>query len=194
MLRTREQICSTSTIVDLSSVSLTQLWGIRGHLQQSSTLGTENYPETIDSIFAVNSPSFFPTVWGWIQGWFDAGTRNKIKVLGNPLKDRATLDVLTSFIAPENLPKAYGGELDWQTGQSPALDGPARRWLKDVMGLEELRGPIIIDPYSKDKLVEAAENNATVREAEEGLQGLGSKAMSEVDSGVGLEPVEVAVA
>jgi hypothetical protein len=190
-LRTRDQICSVSTIIDLSSVSLTQLWGVRGHLQQSSTLGTENYPETIDSIFVVNSPAFFPTVWGWIQSWFDIGTRNKIKILGNPMKDRATLNVLTSFIAPENLPRAYGGELDWQTGQSPALDEPARRWLKVVMGVEKLRGPIIVDPYAKDKL--AAENGVDAREAEEdgALPTPGSKLVSEVDSGVGLDTVAV---
>ena len=185
-LRTRDQICSVSTIIDLSSVSLTQLWGVRGHLQQSSTLGTENYPETIDSIFVVNSPAFFPAVWGWIQGWFDVGTRNKIKILGNPMKDRATLNALTSFIAPENLPRAYGGELDWQTGQSPALDEPARRWLKVVMGLEKLRGPIIVDPYTKDKLVDAeAEEDRT-------LPTPGSKSVSELDRGVGLDIVAVA--
>ena len=189
-LRTREQICSGSTIIDLSSVSLTQLWGVRGHLQQSSVLGTENYPETIDSIFVVNSPAFFPTVWGWVQGWFDAGTRNKVKILGNPTKDPSTLNVLTSFIAAENLPKAYGGELDWQTGQPPALDEPARRWLKDVMGLEELRGPIIIDPYAKDKL---AKNDVGVEKVEEGaLPATGSKTIAEVDGGVSLDPVAVA--
>jgi hypothetical protein len=66
-MRTREQICSIVTIVDLGGASLMQLWGLRNHLQQGSVLATANYPETIDSIFVVNSPSFFPTVWSWIQ-------------------------------------------------------------------------------------------------------------------------------
>jgi hypothetical protein len=61
-----------------------------------------------------------------------------------------------------------------------------------VMGLDELRGPMIIDPYAKDKLAGAAENDASFGEAEESLQGPGSKAMSEVDSGVGLEPAVIA--
>ena len=46
---------------------MTQVWAMRSHLQQASVLATANYPETIDSIFVVNSPSFFPTVWGWVQ-------------------------------------------------------------------------------------------------------------------------------
>ncbi|KAF8322655.1 CRAL/TRIO domain-containing protein [Clavulina sp. PMI_390] len=168
--RTRDELCSGSTIIDLSSVSLMQLWGVKSHLQQSSTLGTAYYPETLDSILIVNSPSFFPTVWGWIQGWFDANTRNKIRILGNPEKDAKTREVLKSFISEENLPKAYGGTLEWKVGDPPNFDEEAKKWLKEVMGLEgevPLRGPVFIDPYAKPG---------------------DSKRLSEVDSGVGLEP------
>ena len=65
--RRAEVISSVSTIIDLGAVSLGSLWNVRGHLQQASALATANYPETLDSIFIVNSPSFFPTVWGWIK-------------------------------------------------------------------------------------------------------------------------------
>jgi hypothetical protein len=43
------------------------LWNWRKHLQEASTLATANYPETLSTIAVVNSPSFFPTAWGWIK-------------------------------------------------------------------------------------------------------------------------------
>ena len=60
-------ICSVFTIIDFDNVSFKSLWSLRGHLQEASMLATANYPETLHAIAIVNSPSFFPTVWGWIK-------------------------------------------------------------------------------------------------------------------------------
>jgi len=60
-------ISSTTTIIDLESASLTSLWKLRNHLQEASLLAGQNYPETLYTIAVVNSPSFFPTIWGWIK-------------------------------------------------------------------------------------------------------------------------------
>jgi hypothetical protein len=60
-------ISSTTSIIDLEDVSLGALWRLRNHLQEASRLATANYPETLGTIAVVNSPSFFPTVWGWIK-------------------------------------------------------------------------------------------------------------------------------
>ncbi len=60
-------ISSCTTIIDFDAVSLNLLWSLRSHLQEASTLATANYPETLSTIAVVNSPSFFPTVWGWIK-------------------------------------------------------------------------------------------------------------------------------
>jgi len=49
------------------------------------------------------------------------------------------------------LPKIYGGELEWETGQPPNMDEPARRWLKEVMGVETIRGYIFVDPDAKSE-------------------------------------------
>ncbi|KAI0345696.1 CRAL/TRIO domain-containing protein [Trametopsis cervina] len=126
-------ISSVTTIIDLENVSLGTLWNWRKHLQEASTMGTANYPETLGTIAIVNSPSFFPTVWGWIKPWFDEGTRNKIYVLG---KDSGP--VLRTLIDPQNLPKPYGGELDWKFEDDPALDEAA----KALIG-EYPRGPVM---------------------------------------------------
>ena len=60
-------ISSVTTIIDFDQVSLSLLWSLRAHLQEASTLATANYPETLSTIAVVNTPSFFPTVWGWIK-------------------------------------------------------------------------------------------------------------------------------
>ena len=60
-------ISSVTTIIDLDQCTLPTLWSLRGHLQEASALATANYPETLSTIAVVNSPSFFPTVWGWIK-------------------------------------------------------------------------------------------------------------------------------
>lgn len=66
----------------------------------------------------IGAPSFFPTVWGWIKKWFDPITTSKIFII-------AAADVKTtleSFIEPANIPKKYGGELEFEFGDHPNLD------------------------------------------------------------------------
>lgn len=126
-------ISSVTTIIDLENVSLGTLWNWRKHLQEASTLATANYPETLSTIAVVNSPSFFPTVWGWIKPWFDEGTRNKIFVLG---KDPGP--TLRTLIDTQDLPKPYGGELDWKYEDEPSLDAPT----KEAIG-EMPKGPAV---------------------------------------------------
>ncbi|PFH53280.1 hypothetical protein AMATHDRAFT_1351 [Amanita thiersii Skay4041] len=125
-------ISSTSAIIDLQDVSLTSLWKLRSHLQESSQLATLNYPETLHTIAIVNSPPFFPTVWSWIKGWFDERTRNKIFVLG---KDPGPK--LRELIQPKDLPKSYGGELEWKFEDEPSLDEDATQALGQMP-----RGPV----------------------------------------------------
>lgn len=110
-------ISSTNTIIDLSNASFTSLFRLRGHFQEASKLATPYYPETLGTMIIVNAPSFFSTVWGWIKGWFDEATRHKIHVLS---KDNMA-PTLLSLIDAKDLPKIYGGELDWEFGQ-PIFD------------------------------------------------------------------------
>ncbi|KAF9267599.1 CRAL/TRIO domain-containing protein [Marasmius fiardii PR-910] len=120
--KSSEPISSVVTIIDLEKVSFGTMWGLRDHLQEASKLATANYPETLHTIAVVNSPSFFPTIWRWISGWFDEGTRKKIHVLGTDPGP-----VLRGLINPVHLPAVYGGELDWQFENEPSLDDPAKQ-------------------------------------------------------------------
>ncbi|KAL4739154.1 CRAL-TRIO domain-containing protein [Aspergillus similis] len=115
-------IVSSNNIVDVSNVGLKQFWNLKGHMQDASVLATAHYPETLDRIFIIGAPAFFPTVWGWIKRWFDPVTTSKIFILSAS----EVLPTLTSFMEPSSIPKQYGGELEWQWGDMPNLDEPAR--------------------------------------------------------------------
>ena len=45
----------SNNIVDLSKAGLKQLWNLRSHLQEASTLATAHYPEILDRIFVSSS-------------------------------------------------------------------------------------------------------------------------------------------
>ncbi|KAM5448749.1 hypothetical protein MaudCBS49596_005256 [Microsporum audouinii] len=115
-------IVNTTNIVDITGVGLKQFWNLKGHMQDASTLATAHYPETLDRIFIIGAPVFFPTVWGWIKRWFDPGTTSKIFIL----TAAEVQPTLSSFIDAKNIPKRYGGELEWDWGDMPNLDEPAR--------------------------------------------------------------------
>lgn len=148
----RTPITQSNNIVDISGVGLKQFWNLRGHMQDASTLATAHYPETLDRIFVcipspflssylnlspkyprkhipnkrwhqiIGAPAFFPTVWGWIKKWFDPITTSKIFILSHSDMKRT----LESFIDPANIPKKYGGQLEFEFGDFPNLD-PALR-------------------------------------------------------------------
>jgi len=87
-------------------------------MQDASILATAHYPETLDRIFIIGAPAFFPTVWGWIKRWFDPITVSKIFILSH---DKVT-STLSSYIDPANIPKMYGGELEFNFGMMPIPD------------------------------------------------------------------------
>jgi hypothetical protein len=61
------------------------------------------------------------------QLWFDEATRDKIQIQS---KDT---NPLLNLINKENLPKEYGGDLDWKFEDEPNLDEDARRVLEKSM-------------------------------------------------------------
>ncbi|KAF2257719.1 CRAL/TRIO domain-containing protein [Lojkania enalia] len=111
-------ISQSNNIVDISNVGLKQFWNLKGHMQDASTLATAYYPETLDRIFIIGAPAFFPTVWGWIKRWFDPVTVSKIFILSS----QNVFPTLSQYIDPEHIPKKYGGNLDFEWGNMPVLE------------------------------------------------------------------------
>lgn len=62
-------------------------------------------------------------MWGWIKRWFDPVTVSKIFILS----DHDVLPVLTTFMDLEDIPKNYGGKLQWSFFDEPAYDDEIKR-------------------------------------------------------------------
>ena len=73
---------------------------------------------SLTDVQIVGAPSFFPTVWSWIKRWFDPITVSKSFILSAHDAYRT----LSAFIEPESIPRRYGGQLDFDFGQYPAVD------------------------------------------------------------------------
>lgn len=130
-------IDKSTNIIDLSNVGIRKFWNLRTLLQTASNMATAHYPETVERIFVLGAPYFFPTIWSLVVRWFDPATTRKIFVVP---ASQATA-TLTEFIEPENIPKRFGGQLDWEMGMHPILDKEAKsmvgRWAD-----EWVEGPI----------------------------------------------------
>ena len=152
-------IDKSTNIVDLSGVGLRKFWNLRSLLQTASSMATAHYPETVERIFVVGAPYFFPTIWSLVTRWFDPATTKKIFVLSAS----ETMEKLTEFIAPENLPKRFGGMLDWTFPMCPIPDAET----KEIIGhLAEkwVEGPIrYLSKPEGDVLVAVGSQNGQLR-------------------------------
>ncbi|QPC78324.1 hypothetical protein HYE68_009076 [Fusarium pseudograminearum] len=143
-------ITLSTNIVDISGVGLKQFWNLKQHMQAASQLATAHYPETLDRIFVIGAPAFFSTVWGWVKRWFDPITVSKIFILGS----HEVKTVLEQYIEPRNIPKKYGGELDYNFGE---LGNPDPNW-QGVVEFENGHktfpsGPLLWEEDGNDRLV-----------------------------------------
>jgi hypothetical protein len=68
-----------------------------------------------------------------LQGWFDEGTRRKVHVLGKDPGPR-----LYELVDIQNLPKVYGGELEWVFEDEPSLDDDAKAMIGEMA-----KGPVV---------------------------------------------------
>ncbi|KAI1090685.1 CRAL/TRIO domain-containing protein [Rostrohypoxylon terebratum] len=144
-------ITLSTNIVDISHVSLRMFWNLKAHMQAASQLATAHYPETLDRIFIIGAPVFFSTVWGWVKRWFDPVTVSKIFILS----DHDVLPVLTSFMDLKNIPKHYGGELEWDFFDEPAWDDEIKRICQWENGYTSLpAGPVYWRSIDDGKRVE----------------------------------------
>ena len=133
-------------IIDLNGVGVKHFWSLRSHLQKAAGMATSHYPESVDKIFIVGAPSFFPTIWGYITKWFDPAITSKISVL----PAAKSLEVLTHHIHPDDLPKCFGGELEWEYGNHPSVDKETEALLGDLAE-DWVEGPLeyVIDEDDK---------------------------------------------
>lgn len=92
------------TIMDLKGVTITKVPSVYSYVRQASVISQNYYPERLGKLYMINAPWGFSTVWSVVKGWLDPVTVSKIHILGSGYKSE-----LIKQIAPENLPKDFGG-------------------------------------------------------------------------------------
>lgn len=67
-------------------------------------------------------------MWSYINRWFDQNTVNKICIVPSGQE----CETLSELIDPNNIPKKYGGQFDFEFGMTPDLDSEIKasmEWL-----------------------------------------------------------------
>ena len=95
-------------IVDLTGFKITMFTSeVRAFLKEFTAIFGDNYPETVEKMFIVNSPWIFKQVWNFVSPMMDERTRNKTKILGGP---KEFIPAITEVVDLESIPELLGGK------------------------------------------------------------------------------------
>eukprot|EP01126_Amoeba_proteus_P042686 TRINITY_DN464_c0_g1_i22.p1 TRINITY_DN464_c0_g1~~TRINITY_DN464_c0_g1_i22.p1 ORF type:complete len:296 (+),score=65.81 TRINITY_DN464_c0_g1_i22:873-1760(+) len=126
--------CPVFFLEDLEGVSMSHMSSsIMNMVKQTAKMDSDNYPESIRKVIIMNCPKVFSVLWGVAQYFFDENQKSKFEFYGYS-EDYQTS--LLKIVSPENLPKRYGGDLDWDLppgGDVKKLSLPKtekKRWIK----------------------------------------------------------------
>ena len=77
------------------------------YVKAVSAIDSNNYPESLGTMFIINAPRAFSAIWRMIKGWLDPRTVSKIHIYS---KKSDWLPVLLEHIDVESLPEEIGGQ------------------------------------------------------------------------------------
>ncbi|KAJ7640821.1 CRAL-TRIO domain-containing protein [Mycena polygramma] len=109
------------TILDLGGVSLSNFIRVKDYVAAATHIGQNYYPEILGAFYIINAPWAFTAVWAAIKPWLDEVTVSKVHIVGGPSAYRPRL---LAQIAPESLPKEFGGTCVCKGGCSLSDVGP----------------------------------------------------------------------
>jgi hypothetical protein len=100
-------------IVDVGGLSLTELASgpVREFLSAAAAILSPFYPERAAAIFIVNAPAGFSLAFALVSPLCAARTLSRVTVVGAGERQRMA-EVLCAAVAPEALPREYGGTCD----------------------------------------------------------------------------------
>ncbi|KAE9017307.1 hypothetical protein PR003_g12721 [Phytophthora rubi] len=131
------------SMADISSdvVNYTKKWG--------EVIATYN-PERVYQVFIVNPPAWFNLIWKLVSPLVNPKTRERIHVLRG---QKDITKALLEFVAPENLPKKYGGECQCEGGcftHSPE-ENDIREWTEFVNANYhgDVHDPVLVEAFDK---------------------------------------------
>lgn len=99
------QVFTSYTLLDLKGLSMRQFDKFaRSFVSKAIAIDQDNYPEHLGSMFIINAPWYFSTIWKVVKGFMDGNTAEKIQILGTDWKD-----TVQKYVDMENVPSRLGG-------------------------------------------------------------------------------------
>jgi len=89
-------------------------------IKKFSDIDSVNYPDMLRKVFVLNVPPVFGMIWNGVRYIWSAGQQDRMQFISSGSTDLST--ELLKLIGPDNLPKEYGGELDYMPPQKQAYD------------------------------------------------------------------------
>eukprot|EP00924_Labyrinthula_sp_SR-Ha-C_P006125 snap_masked-scaffold_54-processed-gene-0.24-mRNA-1 protein AED:1.00 eAED:1.00 QI:0/-1/0/0/-1/1/1/0/703 len=179
-MRIGKRVCRYIFILNLDGLSYTTHFGptVRKLLQPLFTLSGDRYPESLWTLWCINTPRSFKLIWRVIQPWIDPVVKKKIRFLGGR---REYLPAMQSTGIPlESIPADLGGKSKL-VSMSDIIDGliedeNSRKTdliqfttnqafpgtVLDVDILSEARNDIIVTGKALDKKIEASNRRSTL--------------------------------
>lgn len=107
-------------------------------------------PERVYQVFIINPPAWFNLIWKLVSPLVNPKTRERIHVLRG---QKDITKALLEFVAPENLPKEYGGECQCEGGcftHSPE-ENDIREWTEFVNANYhgDVNDPVLVEAFDK---------------------------------------------
>ena len=119
-----ETCCS---IMDLKGVGISKIPSVYSYVKSASTISQNYYPERLGKLYLINAPWGFSSAFGFVKGFLDPVTVQKIHILGAGYHAE-----LSKQVSDENLPKMFGGKCECEQGCAFSDMGPWKEpeWAK----------------------------------------------------------------
>jgi len=102
--RFRKRVTQVTIVVDAKGLGLSHRKAIQ-FSRGTSFIDKNYYPETLHQLIFINAPAIAPALWKIAKPMMDPSTQQKVLILGRNYHAK-----LHEIIAPEQLPKEYGGQ------------------------------------------------------------------------------------
>ncbi|KAF2005649.1 CRAL/TRIO domain-containing protein [Amniculicola lignicola CBS 123094] len=136
----QKPVVSGTSIVDISGVSIRQWWQLKDHINEASKLHAKYSPDTLDQSFVVGAPPFLPWLVGAVQKWFSPSMMDVTFLQNSDIKKK-----LLEYVDADDLPKRFGGNLDWDYGKDPVPDDEVTAILEKDGRKGWVDGPCVLE-------------------------------------------------
>ena len=103
-LKHNKKIEKQIIIFDLKDLSYTIDFMAMNTFRRTLQIDEASYPERLQTLYMINTPIFFTTIWSVVRRWIHPVTAAKIQMIGSKYEDK-----LKEFMHEDQIPVEYGG-------------------------------------------------------------------------------------